>query len=203
MLGLYVAQGQYDVPLAWQVKLVNTNTQTTDAYRGAGRPEAIYYVERIIDMYARAIGMDPAEVRKKNFFKKDQFPATTAIGLTMDTGDYETNLDALIEYSDYTGLRQMQEAARAEGRLLGIGVSTYVEVCGFAPSVLAEFGFGWDAYGMPTSFSGSGLVSGQSGRIRHRDHRHRTIRSGAPDHVVAGRRRSARDPGRQGQSHAR
>ncbi len=158
VLGLYVAQGQYDIPLAWQVKLVNTNTQTTDAYRGAGRPEAIYYVERIIDMYAREIGMDPAAVRKRNFFSKDQFPATTAIGLTMDTGDYETNLDALLEYVDYEGLRKMQTEAREQGRLIGIGLSTYVEVCGFAPSVLAEFGFGWDHYGMPSSFSGSGLV---------------------------------------------
>jgi carbon-monoxide dehydrogenase large subunit len=158
VLGLYVAQGQYDIPLAWQVKLVNTNTQTTDAYRGAGRPEAIYYIERIVDMYAREIGMDPADVRKRNFFKKEDFPATTAIGLTMDSGDYETNLDALLEHVDYGALRAMQQEARADGRLIGIGLSTYVEVCGFAPSVLAEFGFGWDAYGMPTSFSGSGLV---------------------------------------------
>ena len=158
VLGLYVAQGQYNVPLAWQVTCVHTNTQTTDAYRGAGRPEAIYYVERIIDMYAAEIGMDPADVRKKNFFKKEDFPATTAIGLTMDSGDYEHNLDTLLDDVDYAGLRQMQAEARAEGRYIGIGLSTYVEVCGFAPSVLAEFGFGWDAYGLPTSFSGSGLV---------------------------------------------
>ncbi len=158
VLGLFVAQGQYDIPLAWQVACVQTNTQTTDAYRGAGRPEASYYIERIIDMYAAEIGMDPTEVRRKNFFKKEDFPATTAIGLTMDSGDYETNLDTLIADVDYAGLRSMQAAAREEGRYIGIGVGTYVEVCGFAPSVLAEFGFGWDAYGMPTSFSGSGLV---------------------------------------------
>jgi len=158
VLGLYVAQGQYNVPLAWQVSCVQTNTQTTDAYRGAGRPEAIYYVERIIDMYAVEIGMDPADVRKKNFFKKEDFPATTNIGLTMDSGDYEMNLDTLLADVDYAGLRKMQTEARDEGRYIGIGLSTYVEVCGFAPSVLAEFGFGWDAYGLPTSFSGSGLV---------------------------------------------
>jgi carbon-monoxide dehydrogenase large subunit len=76
----------------------------------------------------------------------------------MHSGDYETNLDTLIADVDYAGLRTMQTAAREEGRYIGIGVGTYVEVCGFAPSVLAEFGFGWDAYGMPTSFSGSGLV---------------------------------------------
>ena len=158
VLGLFVAQGQYDIPLAWQVSCVQTNTQTTDAYRGAGRPEASYYLERIIDMYAAEIGMDPVEVRRKNFFKTEDFPATTAIGLTMDSGDYERNLDTLIADVDYAGLRAMQAAAREEGRYIGIGVGTYVEVCGFAPSVLAEFGFGWDAYGMPTSFSGSGLV---------------------------------------------
>ena len=158
VLGLYVAQGQYDIPIAWQVSCVNTNTMTTDAYRGAGRPEAIYYVERAIDLFAREIGMDPAEVRRKNYFKKEQFPVATAIGLTMDTGDYETNLDALLEHVDYAGLRKMQTEAREQGRLIGVGLSSYVEVCGFAPSVLAEFGFGWDAYGMPTSFSGSGLV---------------------------------------------
>jgi carbon-monoxide dehydrogenase large subunit len=158
VLGLFVAQGQYDIPLAWQVSCVQTNTQTTDAYRGAGRPEAIYYLERIIDMYAAEIGMDPVEVRRKNFFKKEDFPATTAVGLTMDSGDYERNLDTLIADVDYAGLRAMQAAAREEGRYIGIGVGTYVEICGFAPSVLAEFGFGWDAYGMPTSFSGSGLV---------------------------------------------
>jgi carbon-monoxide dehydrogenase large subunit len=158
VLGLYVAGGQYNVPIDWSVKCVITNTQTTDAYRGAGRPEASYYLERIIDVYAREIGMDPAEVRKKNYFKKDEFPATTAIGLSMDTGDYATNLDALLETCDYSGLRAMQEAARAEGRHVGVGLSTYVEVCGFGPSVLAEFGFGWDHYGLPSSFSGSGLV---------------------------------------------
>ncbi len=158
VLGLYVAQGQYNIPLAWNITCVNTNTQTTDAYRGAGRPEAIYYVERIVDMYATEIGMDPADVRKKNFFKKEEFPATTAIGLTMDSGSYEANLDTLLADVDYAGLRQMQTDARADGRYIGIGLSTYVEVCGFAPSVLAEFGFGWDAYGLPTSFSGSGLV---------------------------------------------
>lgn len=158
VLGLYVAQGQYNIPLAWQIACVQTNTQTTDAYRGAGRPEAIFYVERIIDMFATEIGMDPADVRKKNFFKKEDFPATTAIGLTMDSGDYERNLDTLLADVDYASLRQMQADARADGRYVGIGLSTYVEVCGFAPSVLAEFGFGWDAYGMPSSFSGSGLV---------------------------------------------
>ena len=158
VLGLYVASGQYNIPLAWQISCVVTNTQTTDAYRGAGRPEAAYYLERMVDAYAREIGMDPADVRKKNFWKKEEFPATTPIGLTMDSGDYEKNLDTLLEHVDYEALKAERDAARADGRLVGIGLSTYVEVCGFGPSVLAEFGFGWDGYGLPSSFSGSGLV---------------------------------------------
>ena len=158
LLGLFVASGQYNFPMAWQVQCVTTNTQTTDAYRGAGRPEAAYYLERIVDAFAREIGMDPADVRKKNYFTADEFPATTPVGLAMDSGDYAKNLDTLLEHVDYEGLKAERDAARADGRLVGIGLSTYVEVCGFGPSVLAELGFGWDAYGLPSSFSGSGLV---------------------------------------------
>ena len=99
---------------------MTTHTNTTDAYRGAGRPEAAYYLERIIDMYAREIGMDPAEVRKKNYVPNDQFPgAVSPVGFAMDTGDYANNLDALIASADYAGLRAEQERARSEGRYLG------------------------------------------------------------------------------------
>jgi carbon-monoxide dehydrogenase large subunit len=131
---------------------------TTDAYRGAGRPEAIYYLERIIDMYAREIGMDPLEVRQKNYWKEDQFPATMGCGFALDSGNYEASVAALKELADYDGLRKMQEDARKEGRHVGIGVSSYVEVCGFGPAVLAEIGFSWATYGLPASFNGSGLV---------------------------------------------
>ncbi len=158
LLGLWVAGGQYDVPMDWSVQCVVTNTQTTDAYRGAGRPEVIYYLERIIDMYAREIGMDPADVRKKNYFKSEDMPAAVPSGLSIDSGDYEPNLDALLVAADYEGLRAMQKAARAEGRYVGVGLATYIEICGFGPSILAEIGFGWDSYGLPTSFTGSGLV---------------------------------------------
>jgi carbon-monoxide dehydrogenase large subunit len=158
-LGLFVGSGQYKMPTWWKVDCVNTHTNTTDAYRGAGRPEAIYYLERIIDMYAREIGMDPGEVRRKNFIPNEQFPgAVSPVGFAMDTGDYETNLDALLAAADYAGLRTEQEKARSEGRYLGIGLATYVEVCGFAPAGLAELGFSWSEYGLPSSFSGSGLV---------------------------------------------
>jgi carbon-monoxide dehydrogenase large subunit len=158
LLGLWVASGQYTFPTHFQIDCVVTNTMTTDAYRGAGRPEAIYYLERIIDMYAHQIGMDPLEVRKKNYWKPDQFPAQMGCGFSLDSGNYEASVDALVEKADYAGLRDMQEKARAEGRLVGVGVSSYVEVCGFGPAVLAEIGFSWANYGLPASFNGSGLV---------------------------------------------
>jgi carbon-monoxide dehydrogenase large subunit len=100
--------------------------------------------------------MDPADVRKQNFFT--EFPATTSAGMMMDSGDYVGNLDRLLAMADYAGLRQMQSDARAEGRTIGIGLSTYVEVCGFGPSALAEGGFSWASYGLPAAFNGSGLV---------------------------------------------
>ncbi len=158
LLGLFVAPGQYDIPTSYALHCVVTNTPTTDAYRGAGRPEAAYYLERIIDAYSREIGMDPADVRKANYWKPDQFPVTTQIGLTMDTGDYETNLDSLLDRVGYEELKAKRDAARSEGRLLGLGLSTYVEVCGFGPSALAGLGFSWAGYGLPAAFNGSGVV---------------------------------------------
>ncbi len=158
-LGLFVGAGQYKMPTYWSIDCVVTHTATTDAYRGAGRPEGIYYVERIIDRFAREIGMDPAEVRKKNFLPSDAFPAAVSpVGFAMDTGDYEMNLDALLDFAGYAEMRAEQEAARAEGRLVGIGISSYVEACGFAPAALAELGFSWSEYGLPSAFNGSGLV---------------------------------------------
>jgi Aerobic-type carbon monoxide dehydrogenase, large subunit CoxL/CutL homologs len=158
LLGLFVAPGQYKIPVSYKLTCVVTNTPTTDAYRGAGRPEAAYYLERAVDTFARRIGMDPAEVRKRNYWPKEEFPATTGVGMTMDSGDYARNLDALLEAADYSGMKARRDAARAEGRLVGVGLSSYVEVCGFGPSVLAEFGFSWSEYGLPSSLNGSGLV---------------------------------------------
>ena len=131
---------------------------TTDAYRGAGRPEAIYYLERIIDAFAREIGMDPFEVRRKNFWQPDEFPAVMGCGFALDSGNYEGAIDKLIEETDYAGLLKMRDEARAEGRHVGIGVGSYVEVCGFGPAVLVDIGFSWTSYGLPASFNGSGLV---------------------------------------------
>ncbi|MEX1280246.1 MAG: molybdopterin cofactor-binding domain-containing protein [Acidimicrobiia bacterium] len=157
-LGLFIGSGQYDVPTWWKVDCVLTNTVVTDAYRGAGRPEAEYYLERIVDAFAREIDVDPVDVRKANFFPKFDEPVVTPIGFAMDTGDYATNLDALVEAADYEGLKAERDRLRAEGRFVGIGVSSYVEVCGFGPSGLADLGFSWSEYNLPSSFNGSGLL---------------------------------------------
>jgi carbon-monoxide dehydrogenase large subunit len=157
-LGLFIGSGQYSFPTHWKVTCVFTNMMTTDAYRGAGRPESAYYLERAIDAYAREIGVDPVDVRKKNFFEKFDEAVISPIGFAIDTGDYATNLDKLVEVSNYEGLKAERDAARAEGRLVGIGVATYCEVCGFAPTALAELGFSWSTYGLPAGFYGTGLV---------------------------------------------
>jgi carbon-monoxide dehydrogenase large subunit len=157
-LGLFVGSGQYKFPTHWKATCVFTNTMTTDAYRGAGRPEAAYYLERVIDAYAREIGVDPVDVRKKNFLDKFDEAVVSPIGFALDTGDYSTNLDKLVAVSNYEGLKAERDAARAEGRHVGIGISTYCEVCGFAPTALSELGFSWATYGLPAGFYGTGLV---------------------------------------------
>lgn len=158
-LGTFVGSGQYKFPTYWRIGCVATHTMTTDAYRGAGRPEAIYYLERIVDAYAREIGMDPAEVRMKNFIPTESFPnAVSPIGFAMDTGNYAANLKALTDSPDYAEFKAQRDAARKEGRLVGLGLSSYVEVCGFGPSALVGLGFSWATYNMPSAFSGSGLV---------------------------------------------
>ncbi|HIE21597.1 MAG TPA: xanthine dehydrogenase family protein molybdopterin-binding subunit [Acidimicrobiia bacterium] len=157
-LGLFVGSGQYKFPTHWKATCVFTNTMTTDAYRGAGRPEAAYYLERSIDAYAREIGVDPVEVRKKNFIEKFDEAVISPIGFAIDTGDYAMNLDRLVEVADYEALKAERDAAQAEGRYVGIGVSCYCEVCGFAPTALSELGFSWATYGLPAGFYGTGLV---------------------------------------------
>jgi carbon-monoxide dehydrogenase large subunit len=109
-----------------------TNKTSTDPYRGAGRPEATHLVERAVDLVAHEIGMDPAELRRKNFAR--DFPFTNNFGLSYDSGDYATTLDRALELAGYTQLRQRQAELREQGRYLGIGLSTYVEICGLGPS---------------------------------------------------------------------
>jgi carbon-monoxide dehydrogenase large subunit len=123
--------------VAWEVAVAYTNTMATDAYRGAGRPEATYIVERVMDAVARRTGLDPIEVRRRNFIPKSAFPFTTASGMTYDTGDYDGALSKAVQLFDYAGARAAQAKARAEGRLVGIGVSTFTEICGFGPSTTA------------------------------------------------------------------
>jgi carbon-monoxide dehydrogenase large subunit len=111
---------------------VLTNRVSTDPYRGAGRPEATHLVERAVDLVAAEIGMDPVEVRRKNFAR--DFPFTNNFGLTFDSGAYEKTLDRALELIDYEQTRRRQAELRREGRYLGIGFATYVEICGFGPS---------------------------------------------------------------------
>src|SRR5205807_3261671 len=137
--------GCYKIP-AIQINVtgVFTNKMATDAYRGAGRPEATYVVERALDLVAAELGLDVVEVRRKNFPKPDEFPFKTATGLFYDSGNYEGALDKALENADYAKLREEQKRARDEGRLLGIGVSTYVEICALGPSQAMPAG-GWES----------------------------------------------------------
>jgi carbon-monoxide dehydrogenase large subunit len=114
-----------------------TNTTPTDAYRGAGRPEAAYLIERITDLLAGELGMDPVDVRRKNFIPADAFPYTSGGTLAYDSGNYQGTLDKALEMADYSGFRQRQQQLRQQGRYQGVGLSTYVEVCGLAPSPAA------------------------------------------------------------------
>jgi len=107
-----------------------TNKTPTAAYRGAGRPEAVYFMERAMHMLAQELGLDPVEIRRKNFIPADAFPYKTITGLTYDSGDYNKALDTLLAACDYDELKRQQVAARAAGRLVGIGLSCYVESCG-------------------------------------------------------------------------
>ena len=108
---------------------VFTNKTPTDAYRGAGRPEATYFVERAMDMLARELNMDPAEVRRKNFIQPNQFPYATQMGAVYDSGDYGKALDRALQIANWDQLKKERDAARAQGRLVGLGLSMYVEVC--------------------------------------------------------------------------
>ncbi|HEY7908438.1 MAG TPA: molybdopterin cofactor-binding domain-containing protein [Thermomicrobiales bacterium] len=122
-----------------------TNKVPTDAYRGAGRPEATYLIERVCDLVAHATGVDPIEVRRRNFIDADKFPYTTAVGLAYDSGNYQGALEKALEHIQYDAFRAEQAEARKNGKYLGIGFSTYVEVCGMGPSAAMPAGFGWES----------------------------------------------------------
>jgi len=128
--------GQYDIPAIYvHVQAAFTNTAPVDAYRGAGRPEATFVVERLLDAAARVTGLDPAEIRRRNFVAPDAFPYQTQVALAYDSGNYEPALDRALEMVGYADLRQQQAQRRSSGgKLLGIGLSSYIEACGLAPS---------------------------------------------------------------------
>jgi carbon-monoxide dehydrogenase large subunit len=129
--------GQYTTPAVYcNVKAVFTNTVPVDAYRGAGRPEATYILERIMSKAAQEMGVDQAELRRKNFIQPNQFPYQTPVAVVYDIGDYETALDDALKLSDYAGFPQRRAASKAKGKLRGIGVASYIEACGIAPSSL-------------------------------------------------------------------
>ena len=129
--------GNYLTPLIYvNVKAVFTNTVPVDAYRGAGRPEATFQIERIVDMAARELGVDPIELRRKNFIKPDQFPYQTPVAVVYDTGNYHATLDKLLEISDYAGFESRRAESAKRGKLRGFGLSHYIEACGIAPSNL-------------------------------------------------------------------
>jgi carbon-monoxide dehydrogenase large subunit len=113
---------------------VLTNKVSTDPYRGAGRPEATHLVERMVDIFAREIGADPVAVRRKNFIQPGDFPYTQNFGLVVDSGDYEKSLDQALQLVGYEQVRKEQEEGRKKGKYIGIGLSTWIEICGFGPS---------------------------------------------------------------------
>ncbi len=127
--------GQYATPAIYcEVKAVFTNTVPVDAYRGAGRPEATYLLERIVQVAANDMGIDPAEIRRRNFIQPDQFPYQTPVALIYDTGDYEASLNKALETADYAGFEDRKQESASAGKLRGIGIASYIEACGIAPS---------------------------------------------------------------------
>jgi carbon-monoxide dehydrogenase large subunit len=146
VLGAFIGPAIYKVPAyAFVCTDVLTNKTPTDAYRGAGRPEATFAAERIMDELAVELGRDPLELREQNWIKHDEFPYTNAGGLTYDTGNYEAATAKAMELFDYAGMRREQEERRRSGDpvQLGIGISTYTEMCGLAPSrIVGALGLG-------------------------------------------------------------
>lgn len=143
-----IITGVYQIPAAYvKVYGVYTNTAMVDAYRGAGRPEASYLIERMVDRFAAEIGMDPADVRRKNFIPPDAFPYDNGLGLLpYDSGNYAPALDKALEMVGYADFRAQQAEARKQGKYLGLGMSSYVEICGVAPSKWIGLpGEGWGA----------------------------------------------------------
>ena len=164
-LTMLMANATYNIPaIRTTLTEVFTNKTPTDAYRGAGRPEATYFVERAMDMLARELKMDPAELRRKNFIKPHQFPFTTQMGAVYDSGDYEKALDLALKNAKWEQLKAERDAARAQGRLVGLGLAMYVEVCGIGPSASLPTG-GWEH--SQVTIERDGRISATTGASPH------------------------------------
>ena len=134
-----LASGPYRIPaISWDVTAVYTNTMATDAYRGAGRPEAAYNIERVMDAIAAKLGLDRVEVRRRNLIPPNAFPYETPTGAIYDSGNYPATLAKALERFDYDTALADRDRRRATGELVGIGVATYTEICGFGPSTNAR-----------------------------------------------------------------
>jgi carbon-monoxide dehydrogenase large subunit len=129
--------GTYTTPAIYaEVKAVFTNSVPVDAYRGAGRPEATFLIERLVDICALEMGLDRVEIRRRNFIPSSAFPYQTPVALQYDSGDYVATLEACLKAADWAGFEARRAAAAAKGKLRGIGISTYLEACGIAPSAV-------------------------------------------------------------------
>jgi aerobic carbon-monoxide dehydrogenase large subunit len=148
-LGLLVAQGPYHLKaLDGRLVGVFTNRTPTDAYRGAGRPEATYCIERVMDLVANATGVDPADVRRKNLVRGNEQPFTSLMGFTYDSGDYVAGMERALKLVGYDQLRKEQAEGRKHGRYLGIGLSSYLEICGLGPAAPTQANTGVSLWGM-------------------------------------------------------
>ncbi len=164
-LTMLMANATYDIPaIRVTVTEVFTNKTPTDAYRGAGRPEATYFVERAMDMLARELKIDPADVRRKNFIRPDQFPFATQMGAVYDSGDYEKALDLALKNAGWDQLKKDRDAAKKDGRLVGLGLAMYVEVCGLGPSAILPTG-GWEH--SQVTIERDGRISATTGASPH------------------------------------
>ncbi len=162
--------GQYTTPAIFcNVKAVFTNTAPVDAYRGAGRPEATYALERVVETAAREMGIDPAELRRRNFVPPDAFPYQTPVALQYDSGNYALALDEALKLIDYQGFAARRAQSEARGKLRGIGFSCYIEACGIAPSaVVGSLGAGvglWES--AQVRFNPTGSVTVFTGSHAH------------------------------------
>ncbi len=184
--------GTYTTPAIYvETKAAFTHTVPVDAYRGAGRPEATFLLERIVDLAADEIGMDPAELRRRNFIPANAFPYQTPVALQYDSGDYGTTLELALKAADYAGFEARRREALARGKMRGIGIATYIEACGIAPSaVVGSLGARAGLYEMCGG-------AGSPDRQRVDPDRFAQPRSGARDDVLAAGRRPARHPDRE------